>query len=69
MLGFFNFDLGGYLLQNGIDCVIIEAEKENDYSWIGNWTSFKMIYSFFYSTINLKHRKGLSSIYHKHKGS
>ena len=27
MLGFVNFDLGGYLLQNGIAGLIIESEK------------------------------------------
>ena len=57
MLGIVNFDLGGYLLQNGIAGIIIEAEKQSDYSWIEKWTSLKMIYTF-YSTINLKHPKG-----------
>ena len=47
MLGFVNFDLGGYLLQNGIAGLIIEAEKLNDYSWIGNWRRFKIIYTLF----------------------
>ena len=28
VLVFVNFDLGGYLLQNGIACLIIEAENE-----------------------------------------
>ena len=46
MLGFVNFDLGGYILQNGIAGSIVEAEKYNDYSWIENWTSFKKIYTF-----------------------
>ena len=47
VLGFVNFDLGGYLLQNGIAGRIIEAEKYNDFSWLGNWTSFKIIYTFY----------------------
>ena len=49
MLEFVNFDLGGYLLQNGITGLKIEAEKLNDYSWIGNWTSFKIIYTFLFN--------------------
>ena len=44
MLGFANFVLGGYHLQNGITGLIIEAEKQTDYRYLGNWTSFKMIY-------------------------
>ena len=47
MLGFVNFDLRGYLLQNGIAGLKIESDKYNDYGWIGNWTSFKIIYTFF----------------------
>ena len=31
VLDFVNFDLGGYLLQNDISGLIIEAEKQNDY--------------------------------------
>ena len=49
MLGFVNFDLRGYLFQNGIAGLIIEAEKYNDYSWIGNWTGFKIIYTFLFN--------------------
>ena len=49
MLGFVNFDLGDYLLQKGIAGLIIEAEKLNDYSWIGNWTRFKLIYTFLFN--------------------
>ena len=40
-----NFDLGGYLLQNGITGLNIEAEKYKYYSWIGNWTSLTIIYN------------------------
>ena len=57
VLGFVNFDLGGYLLQNGIAGLKIKAEKYFDYSWIGNWTGFKIIYWFFFSRFNLKHRE------------
>ena len=49
MLGFVNFDLGGYLLQNGIVGLRIETEKYNDYGWIWNWTSFKIIYTFLFN--------------------
>ena len=42
-LSFVNFDLGGYLLKNGIAGLIIEAEKWIDYCYLGNWTSFKMM--------------------------
>ena len=49
MLGFVNFDLGGYHLQNGIANLKIKAEKYNDYSWIGNWTSFKIINTFLFN--------------------
>ena len=41
-----NFDLGGYLLQNGIAGLLIEEEKWNYYSWIGKWISFKIKYTF-----------------------
>ena len=46
---FVNFDLEGYLLQNGIPGLKIDAEKSNDNSWIGNWTSFKIMFTFLFN--------------------
>ena len=41
------FDLGGCLVQNGIAGLEIEAKILKDYSWIGNWTGFKIVYTFY----------------------
>ena len=44
VLYFVNFGLGGYLLQNSIAGLIIEAEEWINYCYLGNWTSFKIMY-------------------------
>ena len=38
------FYLGGYLLEDGIAGLLIEAEILIDYCYLGNWTSFTMMY-------------------------
>ena len=56
MLGFVNFDLGGYLLQNDIAGLKIKQKNEMTTVRYGMEQALSS-YALFNSTINLKHQK------------
>ena len=54
---FYEFWNRGYAGWEAVTLFIIGTKNCIIHHWIGNSTSFKIIYTFFYSTINLKYRK------------
>ena len=63
VVGFVNFDLGGYLLQNGIAGLKLKQKNRMTTVEYGIGQTLRQ-YSLFYSTINLKHRKKANTRLH-----